>query len=212
MTTNNWQHFHYLWAAQEALFLLTVVFVIAIVKESLFGMIISVIALIGLLWLFRSDGERRDKGDGVSPEDAVLAPCTGMVLEAVCDRAGGFSRLVIESRWLDGYAVIAPVDGRVRTSALKAGEGWTVEIESAIGLVTLRVSGDIRNLMPFVESGDSVSKGKPIGLAKWGCLCDLTYPLFSMEVGAGDGHEVTGTKGSKVVAGDVLGRVQMIWK
>lgn len=210
MTTGNWQHFHYLWAAQEALFLLAVVFVIAIVKESLVGMVISVLALIGLLWLFRSGDSRKS----VSPEDAVLVPCSGQVKDAVCDRAGGFSRIVIESRWLDGYALIAPVDGRVRTSALNAeggdGGNWTVEIESVIGVVTLRVGGDIRNLMPFVEAGDTVSKGKPIGLAKWGCLCDLTYPLYNMEVVAGG--DTAGIKGSRIAAGDVLGRVQMIWK
>lgn len=164
--------------------------------------VVVVLALLSVLGLaFFRDPERR-LGEG------LVAPAHGRVI-GVDDEDGGMVRVSTFMGPMDVHVVRAPLDGRV-VDARRGGSGFRrAYTPAADGNVRLDlymeddggpyqvalVSGWFaRRIVPYVEVGDSVSRGERIGLIRFGSRVDVVVPRSRFDPRVG--------KGDRVVAGE----------
>jgi phosphatidylserine decarboxylase len=181
---------NYIAYAPEAVIFPLVAFSLAMVFKKLYIVAAILLVFTCLLFFYRgapaADLETAAKYD----DDVVVAPCNGRIMKIM--ERGDKLHVSVFLNVHNIHVQYAPVGGRVRSISHKDGEfhpayffeksqyNERVEtiIESAVGDVhVVQIAGQVaRRIVSFLEIGQQVERGEPLGLIKFGSRVDIWLP------------------------------------
>lgn len=164
-------------------------------------LIICAIILVLLLVFFRGW-----VGSIPTKRSQVMCPCDGKVLHIVQHPEIGYTHVSIFLNIHNIHVQYMPCDGVIKSVMYKPGEfhpAYLFEkselnerVETIIGthigdVKLVQIAGLVaRRIVSFVQEGDTMSKGDPLGLIKFGSRVDIWLPTNRVKIVIKEGQRV----------------------
>lgn len=185
----------FLWAAPETVALWGALSAGSLIRQSRTGMMLSLLSGLGLIWFYRGWNGQLSKSEQhrrvlTSSRVLLQSPCDGVVLSV--KEHDHQTQVAVFLNIHNIHVQYAPCSGIVQSITHQSGtfhpafffeksqynERLITTLESAMGNVRIeQIAGQIaRRCVSFLEPGQSVSPGDPMGLIKFGSRVDMWFP------------------------------------
>ena len=181
---------NYIGYAPEAVIIPLALLALAIVFKRRYLAIFIVIVFICLLFFYRG----ANLPDEVPDSNTMISPCNGRVLKI--KEHGSHIQISVFLNVHNIHVQYSPIRGKILSIVHKEGEfhpaylfeksQYNERVETTLatefGNVTvIQIAGQIaRRIVSFLENGQTVERGEPLGLIKFGSRVDIWIPAESV--------------------------------
>jgi phosphatidylserine decarboxylase len=181
---------NYISYAPEAVIIPLALIALAIVFKRQYLAIFCIILLICLLFFYRGANLPNE----VSDSNTMISPCNGRVLKI--KEHGTHIQISVFLNIHNIHVQYSPISGKILSILHKEGEfhpaylfeksQYNERVETTLGtefgnITVVQIAGQVaRRIVSFLEKGQSVERGEPLGLIKFGSRVDIWIPIESV--------------------------------